>query len=434
MPASTQPARRTLSPSEAVYIRLRTFIVYSVCVDGDIDLSAMRRAFVALREAHPLLGCTLKQNGEEAYFESDDIGQPTVLVSEREPDPLALPGLELDQARALSGLEIVRRGHRARVDLHVHHSMADAAHGLTLLEELWARYTDCVTNGDTALDVVEVQPLPASYEELLAARGVRKGERTGLEWLAPPSPATPSPAAPKPEPIRHELSMTRGRMRLTNETTAALEQAARANGTTLDALASAAILAAAASFHPAAATRSDASPTPLPFILAMNVRPHLTPPAKPADGTTMMGLSTHLALFGPRTSLLDVARGIDQRRNAELSEGLIQQAVLHESFTKTPEKVTPPTEVVAVFSTNWGMIPDVRVPDGLVATDFVGMLFPPARTHAGVPMFLLTTFQGQLSMQAMFTAARPGLPTTQQILDAVKSQIDGLLRNNEVAR
>src|SRR6185369_17294389 len=121
------------------------YIGYTVRAEGRLDPDALTTAFEAVCRAYPHLSARVGFTGEGAVLteNEDATARPEVRFADGDLDrPLA--GLDLDQSRSLSALNVVRDGDEASVCLSIQHSVADAHHATAILSTLWSSYTDVV--------------------------------------------------------------------------------------------------------------------------------------------------------------------------------------------------------------------------------------------------------------------------------------------------
>lgn len=352
-------AIRKLAPSEKLFAETQTFTSVTVHLEGSVDIDAMSTAFDAILEVYPTYSAHLEQGDDGRYqIVTDDLLHPGIWVVER--GEQRSPMMQIDQGVAMVNLLLEQPAeNRAELTLFIHHSLADGHHIAGLLFELFSRYTDVVLTGDPG--PVSVQPAPEPIENLLEQRGISKLRRSGLDRFIPAmfayelpprrSAGTSTPPAPTPVPA------TRGR--LTVDETKALVQFGRKNRLFVNSLVSAAILLAE--------WRVRETPhIPIPYLSPVNLRPLLEPPVPPMGATLALGVATYLAQITPDTGIVDLAHDLADTLQADLSEGVVQQSMLH--FSLQYEEIPGLPDVVLV--TNFGNVSTIRTPPELKLVDF----------------------------------------------------------------
>ncbi|MFR9751726.1 phthiocerol/phthiodiolone dimycocerosyl transferase family protein [Nocardia sp. 004] len=377
---------RPLAPSEAIFANSEVLVGYSIRVAGRLDLAALSAAFTAVVAAHPILGARLEPDGPGRHLLLESPGAPPeISIAEGDPE-LLLTGAQLDQRRALGTLCVVRDGDTAGVTLVTHHSIADASHSLALLAELCSCYTDLVQGRAPEL---EPHGFPSSVEDLLPARGI---EKIDIPAMPPRSPGIARIDSAPSDP--DYLIPRTARCRLTTAQTAALIELGHRENTTINALASAAILLTEAELR-------DLPLTELRYTYSVDLRNRVTPPIGLTEGTNVLGFANFVPATGDSATLTGLARGISGTLRHELGNGFVQQTPLH-----IPEIAAgpPPREPGIVLTTNWGRVHRPRMPDELHITDFRSiMLGKPDKTGHRLQQpsgtIIISTFDNRLSIE-----------------------------------
>ena len=279
--------------------------------------------------------------------------------------------MQLDQNQSLLNLLLKLGDDRSKLTLYVHHALADAHHVFSLLEELFTRYTDAVVNGDVG--PVTPSPAPESLEQVLEKRGMGKKARSGLERFMPLIFAYDLPTSvPPPLPANPDVpqEIPTARIRLTEQETADLVEFGLANQLSLNSLVAAAILLTEWE-------RRNTPHIPIPYLYPVDLRYLVSPPVSDTGSTNPMGVATFVAEITPETDILELARNIVASFRADLSDGVIQQSVLHFSLQY---QGSPPGLPPMVLCTDAGPIPAVQTPPGLEIDDFRSEMHCPART------------------------------------------------------
>ncbi|QLY28209.1 phthiocerol/phthiodiolone dimycocerosyl transferase family protein [Nocardia huaxiensis] len=363
---------RPLAPSEIVYATATVCIAYSVLATGELDIERLTRAFAQVRARNPILDAHLVVRDDAAVdFAAAEGAQARVIVTDGDPE-LVLTGAQIDQAREVSALLVVRGENAARVTLLIHHAIADGHHSLTLFEQLWSAYTD-----SAAFEAAhpESGDYPKSLEELLNEQ-----------------PQEPAPyPLPADVPRIGTLPMEAVRCRLSAAATTALLEYARREQLTVNALLSAAILLTETKF------RNVALPE-LHYIFAVDLRDRIEPPVAATASNNFFGYAEYHAETD-ETDLTAVARAVTAAFQSELAAG----AILEKARTGyNPNLVAKGI----VRSSNWGRIPAFVTPEGLSLSDFRGGMTvnppavapPPDAPELAPGEYFIATYQGELTI------------------------------------
>ncbi|MGK8504011.1 phthiocerol/phthiodiolone dimycocerosyl transferase family protein [Nocardia asiatica] len=377
---------RPLAPSEAIFANSEVLVGYSVRVVGRLDLAALSAAFEAVVRSRPILAARLEPDGRGGHLllEAPD-GAAEMTVADGDPERM-LTGARLDQRRALSSLCVVRDGTTAGVTLVTHHSVADACHSLAVFAELWSCYADLARGRPPEL---EPHSFPHSVEDLLRERDVRKIDTPAM----PHRPMGVAQVYTGPDDPDYLLPRT-ARCRMTREQTAALVELGHREHTTINGLASAAILLTEAELRGLALTD-------LVYTYSVDLRTRVRPPIGATEGTNVLGFANFVPAPRIGATLAELARDISDTLRAGLDTGVVQQTPLH-----IPEIAAgpPPRAPGIVLATNWGRVRKPRVPDDLRVTDFRSiMLGKPDKTGHRLQQpsgtIIISTFDDRLSIE-----------------------------------
>ncbi|BCI53460.1 phthiocerol/phthiodiolone dimycocerosyl transferase [Mycolicibacterium litorale] len=349
---------RKLAPSEEFFAETQTFTSVTVFLEGALDVDAMAMAFDVLLEVYPVYAGHLEQGTDGRYeIVTDDLLHGGMWMVDG--DGERAPHMRLDQNVSLLNLLLRTSDGRAELTLFVHHSLADGHHIAGLFFELFSRYTELIATGDVG--PIQVQQAPEPVETVLAQRGVQKLRRSGLDRFIPAMfayelPPRRSSGSEQPtEPV--EVPASRGR--LTRDETTALVRFGRKNRLFVNSLVSAAILLAE--------WRLRQTPhIPIPYLCPVNLRGLLEPPVTPTGCTLALGVACYLAEITSDTTLTGLAHDIADTLQTDLSEGVIQQSMLH--FSLQYEEI--PGLPDAVIFTNIGNVSAVPTPPGLEVVDY----------------------------------------------------------------
>jgi hypothetical protein len=383
---------RKLARSEEVFAHNEMFFALAVDLIGPVDVGAMSDAFDALLQSHPIFAGRLEKASDGRHqIVADDllhpgiwlVGGPSTAAS------TASAAMQLDQYQSLLNLRLkLGDGDRSELTLYVQHALADAHHVFSLLEELFTRYTDAVMNGDVG--PVTPGPAPESLEQVLEKRGMGKKERSGLERLMPLIFAYDLPTVePPPLPANPDVpqEIPAARIRLTEQETADLVEFGLANQLSLNSLVAAAILLTEWQ-------QRNTPHIPIPYLYPVDLRYLVSPPVSDTGSTNPMGFATFVAEITAETDIIELARNIVTSFRADLSDGIIQQSVLHFSLQY---QGSPPGLPPMVLCTDAGPIPAVQTPPGLEIDDFRSEM----HCHARIPvdMYSCGTFADRLFIE-----------------------------------
>ncbi|WP_103339751.1 phthiocerol/phthiodiolone dimycocerosyl transferase family protein [Amycolatopsis sp. CA-126428] len=386
--------RRALAPSESIHAVKEAYIGYTVRAEGRLDPDALTTAFEAVCRAFPQLSARVEFTGEGAVLTESD-SPPEVRFADGDLDR-PLSGLDLDQSRSLSALNVVRDGDAAGVCLAIQHSVADAHHATAILSALWSCYTDVVEG--VPLDLGR-HPYPRSLEDLLAERGIHAN--------GPATPLAP-PATPRPEPVvRHVV-----RHRLTEAETTALANLGHREKVTINGLVSGAVLLAEAEVR-------EMPLTDLIYRYSVNLRGRLTPPVGATEGTNVLGGVGFKVTGGTAPDAVAIGRAIGEQLRAGLADGSVQRSIL-DMFSRpaAAKPWDPKLALVVVSIMNWGVVPPMRTPDGLrLATLHSASRMREAGALGG---YVLSTFGGRIGLDLAWPEGDPSLPRR---LDCLREQL-----------
>lgn len=402
---------RKLSRSEEIFAETQCFLGLGAHVEGSIDIDALSDAFDALLEAHPVLACHLERDADGRHeLVVDDLCHPGIEVVEIDDEAVPTPAVRLDQSQTLIHLRLTVFGAQVQPTLYVHHSLADGHHAFSLIEELFSYYTDLVATG--RISSVTVRTAPASLEEVLAERHIEKQQRSGLERFMPAVFAYELPPSRRAANDVKSASPQRvpvATCQLTERETDDLIAFCRANKVGFNGLLSAVILLAEWRLR-------GSTKIPVPYVYPVDLRYVLSPPVSATACTNPVGLATYLAEIDHNTDVVSLARDIVETFRADMSEGVIQQSLLHLS----PQYVgNPPGMPDVVMLTDNGLVPPIRTPADVRVTAAHGELF--FAVNAGIDMYISKNFAGQLMIEYHTHAPEP-----EKLIAAIHSQLQSV--------
>jgi hypothetical protein len=418
--AVTFPASviRRLARSEEMFAQSQTFFGGTVQMSGPVDIDAMSVAFDTLLQAHPVLAGHLEQgpDGLHHIVVDDDLLHPGIWVVEGDDGPSSdTARMRLDQGASLANLRLKLTDGRAELTLYTHHCLSDGQHHMRLLWELFSWYTDAVCTG--RVDPVTPQPAPEPLEVVLESRGIRKQSRSGFErfmeamfaYQLPPSgrnTAGGNPAFPTLVPAAS--------CRLTERETQAVIAFSRDYRLSLNAVTAAAILLAEWQVR-------DTPDIPIPYLYPVDLRHLLTPPVDATASTNPLGVATYLAKIRPNTDIADLARDIVETFRADLSDGVIQQSLLHFGLQYGG---SPPGLPELVMASDGGAVPAVPTPPNLTVDGLRTELH--SASAAGVDLYATLTFGDRLQIMHHSHSPRPErtIEVIHSLLCSVSSEDD----------
>lgn len=385
---TTATVIRPLAPSEEIFASSEVVVGYSMRLRGRLNLSALSVAFDTVLRAYPAFGARLELDGRR-HILLESLGNTTQFtVTDGDPE-LLLTGARLDQRTALAALCVVLDGERAGVTLVTHHSIADACHSLAVLADLWRCYTAACHGREPTLPL---HGYPEAVEDLLLCRAIEKFSNppASVRPFARHATADTTPAPVDDAPYLIPLT---ARCRLTKRQTAALADLAHREGTTINGLASAAILLTEAEIR-------ELPLRELSYTYSVDLRSRVTPAIGSTEGSNVLGFADFVPPHGA-TTLAGLARGISDGLRAGLASGLVQQTPLHiPDIAAGPAPRSPGI----VLATNWGRIAHPTLPDGLHVNDFrTLMVAKPDKTGHRLQQpsgtIIISTFDDRLSIE-----------------------------------
>ena len=401
---------RKLAFSEEIYARYQAFTSFTAHVQGEVDVLAMSEAFDALLQAHPVFAAHLEEgpDGNHYIVANDLLHSGLSVVKGTQPD---YTEIQLDQRESLFTLRLTRGEGESWVTAYVHHSLADAHHIGSLLDELLSRYTDVVDTGDPG--PIVPQPAPAPAEELLKQRGIKPSALTGFERFLPllfaydlPAP-TQQPRkfeAPRPVPV--------SRCRLTKQETADLVTFSRDNSLSFNSVVSAAILLSEWRLR-------DTPHIPIPYAYAVDLRFLLSPPIGATESTNPVGLATYLAEIGPDTDIIDLATDIVETFRADLADGMIHQSALRSGRILDG---TPPGLPPFVLATNVSTVPPIRTPEDTELVDLYSRVYCAMDVPFGFYACSFATDRLSIEQHGDIPAPEKSLDAIREMLVSVPSE------------
>lgn len=391
---------RKLARSEEMFAETHNFVGLGAELSGPVDVDALSEAFDALLEAHPILTAHIERSADGRHeLVADDLQHPGIIVVELDDPQAEPPRIRFDQTQSLVHLRVVVRDGGMQPTLYVHHALADGHHLFSLIEEIFASYTDLVTTGK--LRRATAQPAPDALEVVLAQRGVRKLDQSGLERFMPAMFAydlPPSRRAVAEDKPAFPMRVPMASCGLTEAQTQAVLDFGRTNKVSINGVLSAVILLAEWQIR-------GAVNVPVPYIYPVDLRYVLSPPVSATGCTNPVGVGTYLAQIDQNTGVLSLAREIAESFREDLAAGVIQQSLLHFS----PQYVgNPPGLPDVVMMTDNGIVPPMRTPPGVDMVAVFGELF--FQVGAGIDMYTSKIFNGQLMIEYHTHSAAPEKP------------------------
>jgi len=406
---------RELARSEEMFAETHNFVALTAHVDGPVHIDAMSAAFDALLEAHPVFAGHLERDSDGQHqIVVDDLVHPGIDVVELDDADAESPPIRLDQSESLINLRVTVREGQGEPTLYIHHSLADGHHQFSLIEELLSSYTDLVCTG--SMRPVTVQSAPEPLEVALAERGIQKQKRSGLERFMPARYAydlPPSRRAKLDVKPTSPVHVPVARCRLTERETHDLITFCRERRLTSNALLAAAVLSAEWQLR-------KTPDIPIPYIYPVDLRYFLSPPLSATECTNPLGVATYLAEIDHNTRLVDLARDIADTFRADLTDGVIQQSLLHFS----PQYIgNAPGLPDFVMLTDDGLVPTPRTPPDMRLTGCQSDMF--FAVNAGIDMYCSGIFAERLLIEHHSHA-----PTPEKSVEAARSLLCTLVEQH----
>lgn len=400
---------RYLSRSEEIFAQGRNFVGLTVHLTGRVDVGAMTDAFDTLLRVHPVLGGQLQPGTDGRHqIVVDDYLHPGVWIG-RSGIQTQLP----DQSVVLVNLRVQAGDDQSEVTLYTHHAIADAHHQFALLEQLFEWYTATVEGVGPGQSSAE--PTPLSLEAVLEERGIGKRAKSGLERLMPAMfaydlpPSRRNPGGGLPLPVRVPVA----RCLLTRAETQGLVDFAAAQRVSLNTLVGAAILVAEWRLR-------DTPHVPIPYVYPVNLRYFLSPPVAATAATNPLGVATYLAEITSETDVVALARDIVDTFRSDLSDGVIQQSLLHFNLQYEGNPAGLPD---VVMMTDAGEMAPLPTPQGLTVDEYHSeVLF---ESSAGFDMYSCGTYAGRLLIEYHTHAQEP-----ERNIALIRDQLCAVLAEN----
>jgi phenolphthiocerol/phthiocerol/phthiodiolone dimycocerosyl transferase len=378
---------RKLARSEEGFAQTKTFHGLTISLRGPVDADAVSLAFDTLLQAHPVLAGHLEFGPDGRHqIVADDYAHPGIWVTDGDGPSGTSAETQLDQSIALVNLRLKVGDGDAELTLYSHHSMADGAHQFRLLEELFSLYTDAVCTG--AVEPISPEPAPAPLEAVLEERGIQKQRLSGFERFLPAMFAYDVPVTRNgTSRSNHALPVhiPAARFSLTKEETRALVEFSHDRRVSLNSVVAAAILFAEWQIR-------NTPNIPIPYLYPVDLRYLLSPPVELTGCTNAVGMAAYLAEIEPDTNTVELARDIADTFRADLSDGVIQQSLLH--FSPEEANVGLPN---VVLCTDVGAMPPLRTPPGLQVDRFGTEVH--RASLGGVDLYGVVTFNDELMIE-----------------------------------
>ncbi|WP_067537003.1 phthiocerol/phthiodiolone dimycocerosyl transferase family protein [Nocardia crassostreae] len=372
------------------FVPRKLTVAYVAICTGAIDIAVLRTAFGLLCDKYPMLRGTIAVSGSACWLQIPDDGTGSATIDILEgpiADWLARGITVVDPALGLAKLTIVRDGAQTAVALQVCHAINDASMGFALLEYFW--HTAAMLSGSAGfLDPSPVQP--RSLERAYDARAL----------------ALPPPAVSAARPVHSLTSVDTGvdrgfaptpamRIALSRNDTAALLEHARASGTTLHALLSAAIIRAERATL--AVPGTAAAELPMIMFHLVDLRPHLRPTVQRDEVTNALGFVPTVTAATPETDLGVLAKHAKE----QIIDGIADGSALAVMLAAAEVAATGRARTgVGNFITNWGPVPALTVPAGVEIVDLRGFATSEAVSWVG---YFVSTYADRAGLELAFS-------------------------------
>jgi len=165
----------------------------------------------------------------------------------------------------------------------------------------------------------------------------------------------------------------------------------------------------------------ETPPIPIPYLYPVDLRDLLTPPVDATASTNPLGVATYLAKIKPGTELADLAADIVETFRSDLSEGLIQQSLLHFNLQYAG---SPPGLPDIVMASDGGSVPVVPTPPNLTAEGMRTELH--TASAAGVDLYAIMTFADRLQIMHHSHSPRP-----ERTIEVIHSLLCGIASEDD---
>lgn len=422
--------RRVLCPVENIYVAQRSRAALSCSLEGPVDSAVLSAAFEAVTAEQPQLRTRIVPDGDGHALEFlPEAEQPRLRIrtggeeayAEELNTPLPVGG-PLTRAVLVTDPDEERH----TLILSIDHVIADGHSAIALLNMVWDRYRELIGGAEAPRPPMTAFPQPISTllphaDAADTARHleqrVAKVGRHPVELL--PYDVKATEKAPE-EPHRIELQ----RLLLDPGATTRLRERARAEGLSVHALISAAVLLAAR-------RRMDGTqPRVLGCLSPVDLRARLSPQVPTEVMVAAVTMHLEILPVGGETDVLELAR--------EIGDGLREFIDRGDHFLETrimPSIPQHPTlHLGTVIVTNMGAVSGPRLPEGTRVTD---VRLAPAREHyfpqAGRSpvMACVATFDGRLAIEFPHYTACFSTPFMRELGDEVHRSLLALAKSDE---
>ena len=388
---------RPLSPSEAFPAAGAMTIALRADVIGEVNADALRAAFGALHRRHPVLAGRIVATSDGFTLEVDADHKPVVHTVQIIAEGVWRP--RVDQQDHVCAMQVGEQEDGGQfVALLVHHSIADGRQAIFYFQELWRFYGEILAGTD--LDTTP-HPIPPSPEQVLAERGIARLGTSILDRLG----GTVWIGLRRADFQPHELSLLRRRIRLDENTSRALRDAARLQGLTVQALVCGALVV---SERVMLRGYDPEWPADFGVTMAVDIRERLDPKVSMTGGTNVIGSVAVRQTVAATSDPVDVGRSLIGQLHADLESGVALQTILH------PEDMAGMADIGPTISvTNIGAMPAFDTPPSLKIVDFRGIIESDfeafirhleetgTRPQLG-SLYVVNTYAGQLSVEAIY--------------------------------
>ena len=327
----------------------------------------------------------------------------------------------LAEGKSLIAVDVVSDGDQHWVSFGLHHGIADGRLAAHYYQGFWTTYTQITTTGTAP--IATPAPIPRAPEKLLRERGVVQLDLSGVERLDGAVWGGKARSNTAGFPVEN----TR-RIRLDQETTAALRRAVRARGVSMNGVVCGAIVKAERSLVAA----PEKEPVALGLKCVVDFRSRVVPPIGIAEGTNCYAAAYSRLVVNAASDPVDLGRRVVSQLNADVASGLVQQQIYH-AFADLGRISAP-----VIFVTNVGELARFPLPDGLVVENFCGCMEVDdapreqvrwALEGRGVQLgwasgYEVSSYDGQLIIGTRYPAGSFSM----EEIDRLAAKIDALLR------
>lgn len=342
---------------------------------GHLDENVLARAFELLCSRHQVLRGRIRHDGKGYLLYVPPDHHPELIVLKGDESTL---GNDVhgpwDITRGVAQLILIRGESRGFVALRADHSIVDGRSLGTMLGELWQLYANIANGSSISVDAGMSLPL--------SPYGLLKQRLSGLQ-------SAPSPGIMDTPDLPDLCEALGRRIRLTEEDTARLIAAARAQKTSVHALVCGAILVTLRTLG------SSIEPARMVCLSHVDLRNRVTPAVGATETTNFLGLHRAEVTVPVNGSAVTVGREIKEQLDSAIARGELPP-IDPSKFVSSMVETSLEQYLALISVSNVGIIPKLARPAGLEITDFLVPMRP--KKSVKFPSHGVYTFDKRLSV------------------------------------